>query len=168
MSDLIVLHGCATVQLTHGKNTLVDEHDYPKVASHRWHFHCSGYACRNKPGGKGRALRLHREILSASVGPCPSGQECRHLNGDRLDNRAKNLVWGTHAENMADAVRHGTISRHGKGRPFGHDVSPEARAKIAAAGEGRQKSSEHRAKISAAIKAVWEARRAAGWRGNGV
>jgi HNH endonuclease len=34
--------------------------------------------------------------------------ECRHLNGDRADNRLGNLRWGTRMENIADQVRHGT------------------------------------------------------------
>ena len=32
----------------------------------------------------------------------------RHLDGDPTNNRVGNLAWGTQADNMADAVRHGT------------------------------------------------------------
>jgi HNH endonuclease/NUMOD4 motif len=32
-------------------------------------------------------LRVHRLVLEAFVGPCPPGQECRHLNGNPSDNR---------------------------------------------------------------------------------
>lgn len=33
----------------------------------------------------------------------------RHLNDDKLDNRAVNLAWGTQADNARDAIRNGTI-----------------------------------------------------------
>lgn len=48
---------------------------------------------------------LHRLILETLVGPCPEGMECRHLNGNPADNRLENLKWGTHSENVQDAVR---------------------------------------------------------------
>lgn len=38
------------------------------------------------------------------------------MNGDRLDNRASNLTWGTRSENAFDRNRHGTGSR-GEGNP---------------------------------------------------
>jgi plasmid maintenance system antidote protein VapI len=34
--------------------------------------------------------------------------ECRHLDGDPMNNRVENLTWGTRAENMHDRTRHGT------------------------------------------------------------
>lgn len=51
---------------------------------------------------------MHRLVLEAIVGPCPPGMQARHLNGDRHDNSATNLVWGTKRENEADKVFHGT------------------------------------------------------------
>lgn len=54
--------------------------------------------------------KVHRLICEAFHGPCPEGLECRHLNGDRTDNLAENLVWGTPAENQADRVRNGTMN----------------------------------------------------------
>ena len=51
---------------------------------------------------------VHRLVLEAFVGPCPEGQECRHLNGDPGDNRLENLVWGSPLENSLDMVKHGT------------------------------------------------------------
>lgn len=54
---------------------------------------------------------VHRLVLEAFVGPCPPGMECRHLNGNRLDNRLENLRWGTPEENRADQLLHGTRRR---------------------------------------------------------
>jgi hypothetical protein len=60
---------------------------------------------------------LHRLVLEAVIGPCPAGMEARHLNGDRYDNRADNLAWGTHQENVDDKRRHGT-TLHGSRNPM--------------------------------------------------
>ena len=59
----------------------------------------------------GHTLLVHVLVLNQFVGPCPSGQECRHLNGNRSDNRLENLIWGTPSENAQDKVLHGTDSR---------------------------------------------------------
>lgn len=58
-----------------------------------------------------RYRKGHHLVLMAFVGPRPEGQECRHLNGVRDDNRVENLRWGTKAENMADKNAHGTVWR---------------------------------------------------------
>jgi hypothetical protein len=47
--------------------------------------------------------------MKTFIGPPPSGQEVRHKNGDRADPRLSNLEYGTRAENIADAKRHGTF-----------------------------------------------------------
>jgi hypothetical protein len=54
---------------------------------------------------------MHRLVLEAAVGPCPPGMEGRHINGNRHDNRATNLIWGTHSRNERDKVAHGTAPR---------------------------------------------------------
>jgi hypothetical protein len=36
---------------------------------------------------------------------------CRHLDGNKANNRLSNLVWGTYRENEADKLRHGTRAR---------------------------------------------------------
>ena len=59
--------------------------------------------------GRKSEHRVHRLILETFVGPCPGGMECRHLNGNRQDNRLENLCWGTRSENRYDAVKHGTL-----------------------------------------------------------
>lgn len=69
------------------------------------------------PVGTNRRVQhyLHRLVCEAFNGPPPFDDAvCRHLDGDRLNNLAENLAWGTQAENVADAKAHGTMLRpHG-------------------------------------------------------
>lgn len=53
---------------------------------------------------------LHRLICEAFHGPCPKGMECRHLDGDKTNNAASNLAWGTKRQNENDRKTHGTIA----------------------------------------------------------
>lgn len=55
-----------------------------------------------------RSRRVHRLVLEAFAGPCPSGMEALHGDGDPSNNRIQNLRWGTRSENIQDAIRHGT------------------------------------------------------------
>lgn len=69
----------------------------------------------------GRSYRVHRLVLEAFVGPCPEGQEARHLNGDPADNRLENLAWGTSSENKADMIAMGRHNQASKTVcPAGH------------------------------------------------
>ena len=52
---------------------------------------------------------VHLLVLEAFRGVRPSDMYARHLNGNRLDNRLENLVWGTHLQNEQDKKRHGTL-----------------------------------------------------------
>lgn len=60
---------------------------------------------------------LHRLICEAFSGPCPPGMECRHLDGNRKNNAASNLKWGTRKENDEDRKKHGSI-RFGEKNPM--------------------------------------------------
>lgn len=53
-------------------------------------------------------LTVHQLVMQAFVGPCPDGMEIRHLDGDPTNNALSNLRYGTHAENVADSIEHGT------------------------------------------------------------
>lgn len=57
---------------------------------------------------KGKSRLWHRFILECFVGFCPQGRETRHLDGNPKNNHINNLCWGTHSENVRDAVRHQT------------------------------------------------------------
>lgn len=51
---------------------------------------------------------IHSLVCEAFHGRRPEGAEVRHLDGNRLNNAAENLRWGTPSENRHDSVRHGT------------------------------------------------------------
>lgn len=91
-------------RLAPGRNT------YPGKILNQYHAttntdHLAVYLCKD---GKQKGELVHCLVLKAFVGPCPPGFESLHKNGTANDNRAANLRWGTHAENMRDKIRHGT------------------------------------------------------------
>jgi len=77
------------------------------------------------PGGK--PVFVHVMVCDAWHGPRPADKpEVRHLNGTATDNRPGNLTWGTHAENMQDAVKHGTHFQARKTEcSYGHKFTPK-------------------------------------------
>ena len=44
-----------------------------------------------KGRGRYRNASVHRLVLEAFVGPCPKGQECRHIDGDPKNNKLQNF-----------------------------------------------------------------------------
>jgi len=66
------------------------------------------YLCLYQDNGERKFKLLHTLILETFVGPCPKGMGCRHLNGNKQDNRLCNLKWGTQKQNIQDSIRHGT------------------------------------------------------------
>ena len=50
---------------------------------------------------------VHRLVAETFLGPCPDGQEVRHLDGNPLNNCLENLAYGTRRENILDVYRIG-------------------------------------------------------------
>lgn len=111
-----------------------------KIKRFPWYeFHESGYVVSNKrkqpiimkpircgsyvglalsrDDGHVEKAYLHRLICEAFHGPCPEGMECRHIDGDRTNNAASNLAWGTKFQNEDDRKRHGTTAK-GENNPM--------------------------------------------------
>jgi hypothetical protein len=62
--------------------------------------------------GKRTRLAVHRLVAWHYLPHRPDPlHEIRHLNGDKTDNRAENLAWGTRKENAEDRRQHGRTSR---------------------------------------------------------
>lgn len=52
--------------------------------------------------GKKTRWRVHQLVCLAFLGPCPKGQQIRHLDHSTTNNNLANLCYGTVKENVAD------------------------------------------------------------------
>lgn len=80
--------------------------------------------------GVPRKRGVHAYQALAFIGPRPSGQVVRHLDGNSRNNVVSNLACGTPADNKNDSMRHGTHAhgiRHGRS-PFTEQDVREIRA----------------------------------------
>lgn len=68
----------------------------------------SGYL---QVGIHGRPIRVNRLVASTFVPNPLAMPEAQHKDGNRSNNRASNLKWGTPFENAQDRERHGRTSR---------------------------------------------------------
>jgi len=62
-------------------------------------------------GEKRSAVFVHKLVALAFIGERPKGYDIDHVNGNRLDNRAINLEYVTHEENINRAIKLGLIKR---------------------------------------------------------
>ncbi len=69
------------------------------------------YVTLSHPDKKSVSRKVASLVLLAFVGPRPDGQQCRHLDGNSLNDKLDNLCWGTALENGADKRRHGAVAR---------------------------------------------------------
>lgn len=79
--------------------------DFFKVSSS---INREGYVQINLYVNKHQYIKhVHVLILTAFCGLRPIGMECRHLDGNKLNNHLDNLCWGTRRENVDDRLKHG-------------------------------------------------------------
>ncbi len=89
------------VELSGGKESVIDAIDADKVAGYKWHCVRSGtkvnhrwYARRRIEKGHGQTIVLSRLLLNAA-----QGEQVDHINGNTLDNRRENLRICTSQQN---------------------------------------------------------------------
>lgn len=61
--------------------------------------------CKN---GEREQCCVHRLVVETFIGSCPEDMECRHLDGNSINNQLSNLKWGTKSDNERDKFLHGT------------------------------------------------------------
>jgi hypothetical protein len=89
-----------------GKFALVDDENYEFLMQWKWHYSSEGYAVRRPFLGrfngkkKSTVVKMHRLINKT-----PDGMETDHINGDKLDNRKRNLRSVTKSQNMMNAKK---------------------------------------------------------------
>lgn len=71
----------------------------------------TGYRCVTLYLPKANQRAIHRLVLEAFIGPCPTGMEGCHNDGDQSNNHLGNLRWDTYKNNQADRAKHGTDHR---------------------------------------------------------
>jgi hypothetical protein len=87
-------------------------------------------------------VMIHRVVLGAFLGDCPTGMEGCHNNGNSHDNRISNLRWDTRVRNHADKKKHGThsVSRLPRNQGSRHGLSKLTESDVA---EMRRIKAEH-------------------------
>jgi hypothetical protein len=99
------------IELTQGKITIVDNFDYLWLSKYKWYFG-GNYAVRNLSVKRGevsttyprRSVFMHKEILNYYNLLLPN-QIGDHINGDKLDNRKKNLRSVTYRQNTQNSKK---------------------------------------------------------------
>jgi len=84
------------IQLTKGKQTIVDDDDYEELNQFKWRVTHNGYVFRvKKINGFNRRILMHRVVNQT-----PDELITDHINRDKLDNRKSNLRSVTNSVNM--------------------------------------------------------------------
>lgn len=81
----------------------------------------------NRPSAKRNMARVHRLVAEAFHGkPAdPELTDCAHIDGDGHNNRADNLRWLSHRDNLMERQVHGTEPNRNKTHcPNGHPLIP--------------------------------------------
>ena len=72
---------------------------------------------KKRPEDSGQTSKnIHSVVAEAFIGPRPEGMVVRHIDGNRYNNAASNLAYGTPNENVYDSVKHKTYKGSKNGR----------------------------------------------------
>jgi|SRR3990167_74362 len=96
-----------TIQLTQGKFAIVDDQDYKNLLFCSWSMSGNGDVQAWINGGM---ISLHRYLMGKKI-----GFEIDHVNGNKLDNRRKNLRFCSRHQNSANKNKYSTNTTGFKG-----------------------------------------------------
>jgi hypothetical protein len=97
-----MIEGATWIPVGHGEHVLVDDDDVDKALTFSWALNDKGYAVATyRESGKKRHVRLHRLVLDF-----PRGMQVDHVDGNRRDNRKRNLRVASHGENLRNRGGH--------------------------------------------------------------
>lgn len=114
-----------------------------------------GYlAVRPVVDGRNVQMYVHRLVASAFLGECPPGGTVNHKDGVKTNNRADNLEYVTHAENMAHAASTGLLAT-GERHPAATLTDEQVRALRADRAAGLSYAALSR-RYGVAISHVWQ------------
>lgn len=107
--EIDVEDGIARVPLGDGGFAIIDAEDVSRVDWRSWHRHSAGYAAaREEYEGRPRTIYMHRLLC-----PVPPTMEVDHINGNRLDNRRRNLRPATaQLQRVNQIARPGSASKY--------------------------------------------------------
>ena len=114
---------CVSLPMAGGRHTLVDVEDFERLVQHRWPAIKTGmggngcYAGRRQRNQKPLVVFVHHEVTGR---PAP-GFVVDDIDGNKMDNRRKNLRVCTNEENLWN----GKHRRSGKGKFRGVYFDPE-------------------------------------------
>jgi hypothetical protein len=137
----------------------------PQLRRLRPHTDDFGYLVVALAGDNGKVSvrRIHRIVLETFAGPPPAPKmDCCHNDGNPANNVLSNLRWATRAENMADAMRHGTFVR-GEQRPQAKLNAEAVRVIRAAVADGSASMGRLAKRFGVSVSAVSQVVRGLSW-----
>ena len=96
--------------LQNGQQTIIDDERYPILYLKNWHYGTNGYVYGNtwdKKLKKSSYFLLHRLLLNAR-----KNVQIDHVNGNKLDNRIKNLRLCSNQQNAFNRIKTSGVSKY--------------------------------------------------------
>lgn len=87
-----------------------------RVRTPWWNARFNGYQLTLGGRVRYRTYFVHQVVALAFLGDCPEGYEVNHIDNDPRNNRAANLEYLTHHDNMRHAARQGRMARGERAR----------------------------------------------------
>lgn len=110
---------------------------------------------KRTPCGRGRMERVHVLVALAFLGPRPAGMMVRHLDGNKWNNAALNLRYGTAHENQNDR---GVVGYSGRSLPLSNEMVLVVRT-LSSSGSTAAEISRSTGAAESTVRAILKGRR---------